>query len=227
MDYIREELLRQQALLAILLTGQRPEREDFLQQPERPPWDRPRENAGTPRSVPAALAADPWETWDGAGAPAWTAGVAPAAAYAAAARQGTAAWDKTPAGRNGGRSGLIPVPAAFAWNIPAEAAGTGAAVPTAAEQRRQRTLAAAVRDDGTPGGRERTEGARTRPAGGNGGSIPPRRRAAAGSAPAEAGEIRLVTELQQTTAAEHTDPAALSRAFERDARRYDGGFRLY
>ena len=44
---------------------------------------------------------------------------------------------------------------------------------------------------------------------------------------AETGEVRLVTELRQTEGGRLSDPAALSRAFQRDARRYDGGFRLY
>ena len=48
-----------------------------------------------------------------------------------------------------------------------------------------------------------------------------------GAFPAETGEVRLVTELRQAERGESADPAALSLAFQRDARRYDGGFRLY
>lgn len=44
---------------------------------------------------------------------------------------------------------------------------------------------------------------------------------------AETGEVRLVTELRRTEGGGLSDAAALSRAFQRDARRYDGGFRLY
>ena len=44
---------------------------------------------------------------------------------------------------------------------------------------------------------------------------------------AEDGAIRLVAELRRTEGGGLSDPAALSRAFQRDARRYDGGFRLY
>lgn len=44
---------------------------------------------------------------------------------------------------------------------------------------------------------------------------------------AETGAVRLVTELRQTGGGGSLDAAALSRTFQRDARRYDGGFRLY
>ena len=44
----------------------------------------------------------------------------------------------------------------------------------------------------------------------------------------DAPQIRMVTELAETPArSSAATPAALSRAFERDARRYDGGFELY
>ena len=49
----------------------------------------------------------------------------------------------------------------------------------------------------------------------------------AGEIPPEAGEIRLVTEVRRPESGRSADPAALSLAFQRDARRYDGGFRLY
>ena len=44
---------------------------------------------------------------------------------------------------------------------------------------------------------------------------------------AETGAVRLVTELRRTGGGGPSDAAALSRAFQRDARRYDGGFSLY
>ena len=46
--------------------------------------------------------------------------------------------------------------------------------------------------------------------------------------PQEGAQVRMVTELSGTTPrSSHATPAAMSRAFERDARRYDGGFELY
>lgn len=46
--------------------------------------------------------------------------------------------------------------------------------------------------------------------------------------PQEGAQVRMVTELSRTTPrSSHATPAAMSRAFERDARRYDGGFELY
>ena len=49
----------------------------------------------------------------------------------------------------------------------------------------------------------------------------------AGQFPLENGAVRLVTDLRQTEERPGADPAAMSLAFQRDARRYDGGFRLY
>ena len=162
MDYIREELLRQQTLLVILLTGQRTEplaeerevRSDAIEEslPETAPTRRLRQ--GRPGGAEGELS---WESTLPEAAALWTALAGPSA---------------------GGRAG--------------EAAEKDAAAV--------RRSSAAARE--APG----------RTAGG----IPP-----------EAGEIRLVTELRRPESGRSADPAALSLAFQRDARRYDGGFRLY
>ncbi|MCI6054452.1 hypothetical protein [Dysosmobacter sp.] len=161
MDYIREELLRQQALLVILLTGQRTE-----------------------------PLAEEWEVRSDAGEK-----LLPETAPARRLRQG----------RSGGADGELP------WE---------SALPEAA------TLWTALAD---PSAGERAGTAAEKDAG------VVRRSAAAWEAPArttgeippEAGEIRLVTEVRRPESGRSADPAALSLAFQRDARRYDGGFRLY
>lgn len=162
MDYIREELLRQQALLVILLTGQRTE-------PLAEEWE-VRSDAGEkllPETAPARRlrqgrsgGADgelPWESALPEAATLWTALADPSAGE----------WAGTAAERD---AGAVRRSSAAAWEAPARTAG----------------------------------------------EIPP-----------EAGEIRLVTEVRRPESGRSADPAALSLAFQRDARRYDGGFRLY
>lgn len=153
MDYIREELLRQQALLVILLTGQRTE----LAEEQEPRSDA--EEAPLLETAPARRLRQGWT--GGAG--------------------GEVTLENTPP------------------ELPA-AGGRGAGETAESRAAVRRGPAAAVPE--APG-------------------------RAAGPLPLEAGEIRLVTEVRRPESGRSADPAALSLAFQRDARRYDGGFRLY
>lgn len=161
MDYIREELLRQQALLVILLTGQRTE-----------PLAEAEERRGSGEAAG-------WE----------------AAAERMLSRE-----------RTGGRRAEPPLegtlPATAALRAVLETSSAGGRIGAAAEKD------AAVRRNSAAAAREMTG-------------------RAAGGTPPETGEIRLVTEVRRPESGRSPDPAALSRAFQRDARRYDGGFRLY
>ena len=178
MDYIREELLRQQALLVVLLTGQRLE---------------PLEETGQQRSDPAETAREAEERW-----------------YLQWAEKARDRRPQAPFGKPEGAAELLAALAAgeaggrareTEWPLePERLRNGGAPAETAAESGR-----AAVRTAKLPTGTGR----------------------AAGGLPGETGEVRLVTELYQAERGEAADPAALSRAFQRDARRYDGGFRLY
>lgn len=177
MDYIREELLRQQALLVVLLTGQRME---------------PLEEAGQQRTDSVET------TWE------------PETELSlqqmnVRSRQARARFED---------SGDE---AAFLWTALA-AAGTTVGERRSPEPEELRETAA--------GQKVKTNAAAV-VTGRGGVEIPAETGRAAGIFPAEAGEVRLVTELRQTERGEPVDPAALSRAFQRDARRYDGGFRLY
>lgn len=188
MDYIREELLRQQALLVILLTGRRPEpaeeretRSDAGEEllPEIAPARRLRQG-----QTSGAGGEQFWESSLPEAAALWTVLADPSA--------GGRAGEMTEKNTAGGRGGK-------AAEKDAAGGGAGEAAEKDAAAVRRRSAAAARE---TPG---RTSG-----------GLPP-----------EAGEIRLVTEVRQPESGRNADPAALSLAFQRDARRYDGGFRLY
>lgn len=178
MDYIREELLRQQALLVVLLTGQRLE---------------PLEETGQQRPDPAEAVREAEERRYLQ----WTEKARDSRAQAPFGEpEGEAALlAALAAGEAGGRAREREWPAE-----PERLRNGGGPAATAAESGR-----AAVRTAELPAGTGR----------------------AAGGLPGETGEVRLVTELYQAERGEGADPAALSRAFQRDARRYDGGFRLY
>lgn len=187
MDYIREELLRQQALLVILLTGRRPEpaeeretRSDAGEEllPEIAPARRLRQG-----QTSGAGGEQFWESSLPEAAALWTVLADPSA--------GGRAGEMTEKNTAGGRGGKA---------AEKDAAGGGAGE-------------AAERD--TAAVRRRSAAAWEAPA------------RTAGEIPPEAGEIRLVTEVRRPESGRSADPAALSLAFQRDARRYDGGFRLY
>ena len=176
MNYIREELLRQQALLVVLLTGQRPEppqeqrERDTASQTEPSPGSsgmaRSRRRTAGAGSGPLLLEDDGAET-----AALWAALDGGSARHQAAEREASAAG---PTRR--GDPGL--------W----ETAGTA----------------------GMEGPGPGTQAAPS-----------------FSGLPAENREVRLVTELHRAEDRTQSNPEALSRAFQRDARRYDGGFRLY
>lgn len=162
MDYIREELLRQQALLVILLTGQRPE-----------PTEEPQERSRVSGEDAPAKVVGQFLGKKGIGA---------------------------------GQTFLIPEDPA------AQTTALWAALSAGASERHDGEMAEAA---GPAAGR--TGGAATAETG----------ERPVGSAAAENGEIRWVAQLRQAEESRPSDPAVLSRVFQRDARRYDGGFRLY
>lgn len=90
-----------------------------------------------------------------------------------------------------------------------EARRQAAGIPGLAGPRDPSARPAGERTDGL--GRVRTEDRRPRPAGEAGG----------------AEEVLTVRTAGPAAGGEHTEAKDLSRAFQRDARRYDGGFRLY
>lgn len=177
MDYIREELLRQQALLVVLLTGQRPEpsqerrEQNTVSRPEHYPefsgMNRSRRREAGAGSDPLFLKDDAAET-----AALW------AALDGGSTRRQMAEMEAAAAGRP--RQGVQSLGEQTAGTVGPEYLGPGAQ------------------------------------------TIP-----SFGSRPAEDREVRLVTEVHRTEDQAPSDPEALSRAFQRDARRYDGGFRLY
>lgn len=179
MDYIREELLRQQALLVVLLTGQRLE---------------PLEEAGRQTGAPAG--------------PEWAPETERRLRLAAKVRDSRA---KTPFGETENGAALLLAALAAretgdrtretGWPTTPERLQSGGVPAETAEESRR----AAIRAAEFPMGDGR----------------------AAGGLPGQTGEVRLVTEVHQAERGEPAGPAALSRAFQRDARRYDGGFRLY
>lgn len=195
MNYIREELLRQQELLVVLLTGRTvhtPSEE--LETAER-------------ESRTEAAPASEWESWISAGMETADDGARREKAAALAAR----AFLRT-AGEN-----------AREW----DALQASRRLPSVYRSISQETdlQTAAGRQSAAAGQVQAGEIALAL-----GGMDPTARSMGMAGLPvgtAEAGEVRLVTELRQAESGEPSDAAALSRAFQRDARRYDGGFRLY
>lgn len=185
MNYIREELLRQQALLVILLTGQRPEP---LEQADAPSADSARDLLAQ-EDTTTRLTAETWQTMAARRSRRESGdGQRTLLPEEEAAALLTALAASVPEGQNGAWEAALPSPRQ-STRAEADGAGVGAAtVPT-------------------------------NPARGAAGT--------AGQFPLENGAVRLVTELRQTEERPGADPAAMSLAFQRDARRYDGGFRLY
>lgn len=196
MNYIREELLRQQELLVVLLTGR------------------------TVRTPPEQLQTAERESWmETAPSPEWEAGI----------WAGAGTVSDTVRGRN-----AADLAAGALLETPGEHdAGEAAALRPALETLsagQTAFLEAALRAaDGRRGAMRQMETENMPAARGstaNGAAL-----SAVGSelpaGTAETGEVRLVTELRRTEGGGLSDAAALSRAFQRDARRYDGGFRLY
>ena len=184
MNYIREELLRQQELLVVLLTGR------------------------TVRTPPEQLQTAEWEAgiWAGAGTVSDTVRGRNAADLAAVALLGTSGEHDA-----GEAAALRPA-------LETLAAGQTAfleAALRAADGRRGAMRQ--METENMPAARGSTANRAALSAVGT--EVP------AGTA--ETGEVRLVTELRRTEGGGLADAAALSRAFQRDARRYDGGFRLY
>lgn len=166
MDYIREELLRQQALLVILLTGQRPE-PMRKEPPENPARESSRDSAGMNTSRRTAFAE-----------------------------------------RNSGTE------TADLWEMLRGGLSAGALDPETAGKR----PAGRPEAEATPADAGRSAAARPGESRGT---------AFAGTAPESTGSIRLVAEVHPAQTRDGAAAAELSRAFQRDARRYDGGFRLY
>lgn len=196
MNYIREELLRQQALLVILLTGQRLEPLEQTDAPAADPaWDLLAQEDTTTR-----LTAETWQTMAARRSRRESGdGQRTLLPEEEAAALLTALAASVPEGQNG------------AW----EAALSSPRRSTRAESDGAGVGAATVPTDPARG----AAAAPTNPAPGAAGT--------AGQFPLENGAVRLVTELRQTEERPGADPAAMSLAFQRDARRYDGGFRLY
>lgn len=184
MDYIREELLRQQALLVVLLTGQRLE---------------PLEESGRQTTSPAD------EIWAEPGAQRLLQrNIRPQGTFLTSRDQTAeeaALWAALAAGADAG-----------AWREPEAERPGGSTV----RRRREANTAAGMPEPASPANTGRTAG-----------TVPAQTARAAGMIPAQTGEVRLITELRRVERGEPSSPAALSLAFQRDARRYDGGFRLY
>ena len=190
MDYIREELLRQQALLVVLLTGQRLE-----------PLEETEKHSRTPAADLLQADAEESRLWE----------EVREAVGARRSRRGTGV------GQSRGST----------WEEPAEAAAllwTALAAGRTMEGQRSPEWEE-LRE--TAAGRKAETNAAAVMSGRGGSAVPAEIGQITGAFPAETGEVRLVTELRQAERGESADPAALSLAFQRDARRYDGGFRLY
>lgn len=184
MDYIREELLRQQKLLAALMTG------------------------GEALAENAVGKATP--------APAMGTGRAETEADKASARSGRRA---APAARRYGADGL---------DEKAESARAAGAGMDADEKGSRADGRGEQREPGGIGSRRTERGRRTAGSGGSAGTL---WSAAVGSAGGDA-DIPISGAIAQWepagfAAGGAADARALSRAFQRDARRYDGGFSLY
>ncbi len=230
MDYIREELQRQRLLLTALLTGQtvatppeEPQTADqafWTEAGDLPLWEL-RGSAGAVAAVDlpwrgmANQATGAYLSALGENAPAGEAAALRTALEAlAASKRGTLAGR---AGESGLKTAMFSDPQ-YGTTVLGRMAENGTTAPKAHGAEAGETAWVSH-------GTERA-GFRFFRSGGVG-------EAAAAWAPASApesaedGAIQLVAELRRTEGGGLSDPAALSRAFQRDARRYDGGFRLY
>lgn len=197
MNYIREELLRQQELLVVLLTGRTvhtPSEE--LQATERETW---RETMPTPE----------WENDISTRAEATDGVIRPRETADLAAET----FLRTAGGNNAGE--MAALRAGLETLLTGQTTSQEAMLRVPARQRSAAGHRAEMEDGSFSGGGTMDMAALSTAMTG----LP------AGTA--ETGAVRLVTELRRTGGGGPSDAAALSRAFQRDARRYDGGFRLY
>ena len=180
MEYIREELLRQQAALGRLLLGAPAPEEETA----------PGREAPSPAGTPAETAA-------------WGAGERPETAPAARAAAASPRARTAPGGD-------VPGAEAPAWDGPGfgEAWGEAAGTPPTA-------------------GRGAGEARQPLPAASGWGWAPPAGRGPDWTGAPGEGAAVLVTEVARPAPREGGGARELSRVFQRDARRYDGGFRLY
>lgn len=222
MNYIWMELRRQRNALARLMLGSLP-REEAGAQTAAPmeEFAAPAAEPGRPaleqemgRMAAFPLAESDWTAdlvWEGSGA------VSP---LRPGGRQSAAGWEDAGHGdvlsermtQTGAAS--VPVPAGMQPGLRMAEFGSGGGAAPAEEAQscfgQMSTAAGAA--------------AEPRFAGGNPAAWSRVVRASTPDAP----QIRMVTELTEPQVrSSWADPAALSRAFERDARRYDGGFELY
>ena len=209
MDYVREELLRQQTALAQLLLGGAPRPGEELPPEGRLTAGRAAGGAGeetAPEDGEAALTREAGET---------------PALWSQAAQRHRDALRQAEQAREAEALDLAAAAAAAAVRQRPFAGGEAVFLPAASiapagetPGRAQRALSAqASRHAGAPGGGtdpSAPEGAV--PLAGDGGG---------------AGSVQSVVELVRPLAAAPGDAGALSRLFQRDARRYDGGFELY
>lgn len=212
MDYIREELLRQQTALARLLLGAAPRSGEELPAGEgRLPGGRSAGGSGA-------------EPGPGTGEAALTRGTGAAPAlWSQAAQRRRDAQRRTEEAREAEALDLAASAAAAAVRqrpfsggedrLPGGASGTPAGEAAGREERLRSLPARAFRRAGAPGGGAdpSASGGAVHSAGDGGG----------------AGSVRSVVELVRPASSAPVDAGALSRLFQRDARRYDGGFELY
>lgn len=228
MDYIREELQRQRMLLAALLTGQTmamlPEEMQTTSQTfceERgdfPAWEL-RGSAGAATGLPqrgmASLAAGAYLSALGENAPAGEAAALRTVLEALAAGE---RWALAGRSGEGGLSAAMLPDWVYGSAALEQLAGDGD--PAAAIHGRKTGKTVAVY-------RGAEQPAAYSPGSGSVGRAAAAWTSAAVPESAAGGTVQLVTELRRAEGGGLSDPAALSRAFQRDARRYDGGFRLY
>ena len=228
MNYVWQELCRQRNALARLMLGSLP-REDSAARAAAPSSeDFPEQSAapegfgaaapeiglemanGVPAAAAAWAAAVPDGEWDGAEYP-----------LRPTARPDTGTWERAGSGSAfGGRA---------AWPDVARTPGSAGVQPVS------RMAELWGGNWSSPAGERTSHWGQVSQESG----VPAAERIAQGETEArfretrsagtlDAPQIRMVTELAETPArSSAATPAALSRAFERDARRYDGGFELY
>ena len=228
MDYIREELLRQRAALAKLLLGSTEEEKSQKERSGTEGWPVPEMAAKVPGADSEAAYRSGWRDWERQnGADSRSFGPMETVRRRAA-EAGTALWEYALPDIVPGLEEVAALLSEYGgWQ--ADGGGTGrtswpeewnraaADQAWAAGGNRFGNRAAEIGEaDGMVFGTDSAVFAGERGPG-------VLRRTADGRTAAE----RSVVELVRPAAGEPSDPRVLSRAFQRDARRYDGGFTLY